>query len=132
MSTYYLHCAGPTIWDLADVLCYSYGYDLVSIRNASEDQHIQSHTTTPSWIGLVRGSLSCTADTDIFWWVDGYGHSEVESYCTDGDISLHTNWAFGEPDGYYLWEDCIQLTPNTGMWSTEDCYEMLGYVCARR
>ena len=116
-SSTYLFCAGSTDWNSANTACRSYGYELITIDDASEntfavDEGISRGWTANAWVAWI--GLNDQASEGSYVWSSGGG-------------SGYTNWNSGEPNNSGN-EDCTELyTAYT--WNDLPCSYSLQYIC---
>ncbi|XP_070567142.1 alpha-N-acetylgalactosamine-specific lectin-like [Ptychodera flava] len=92
-----------------------FGGHLASIKSNEENAFIFSMVTERIWIGF----------DDLA--------KEGEFYWTDGSVNGYKNWAPGEPNHTYDYEDCTHMHSdgdgNPGMWNDHDCNLEYQYIC---
>jgi hypothetical protein len=138
-STYYLYCDSYVSWSTARDNCEDNGYELTSIRDSTENTHVQDNLFTTSWIGYrdTDSSKSCIGSTENvrFTWTDGYfGYYDIEyDWCTTSTTSSgYNNWKSGEPNNSNADEGCAEIYTTTGKWNDRDCDATRYYVCSMR
>ena len=50
---------------------------------------------------------------------------------SDGQPVRYTNWSVGQPDSYNGLEACVEMDPDTGVWSDRDCNEYKNVICKK-
>jgi large repetitive protein len=115
-SSTYMFCNLARNWNTADAYCDTYGYDLLTIDNATEnawaDSTADTYSTGKWWVGLNDISSEGT-------WV-----------WDDGTAVSYTNWHSGEPNNSGGNEDCVQLNRFTDQsWNDEPCGSAFRFVC---
>jgi glucose/arabinose dehydrogenase len=111
----YLYCFSFLPWQTARATCQSYGYDLVSVADAQENQWVVN-----SAYAIGYGS----------WWM-GLDDIAVEGafVWSNGSPVTYTNWHAGEPNNLNN-EDCMQLGWFGGYtWNDLNCSQPLPFVC---
>ncbi|XP_053087130.1 putative C-type lectin domain family 20 member A [Pangasianodon hypophthalmus] len=96
-------------WPDAQAYCRTHHTDLASSLNSSDDDMLVQirNRQGDSWIGLYR-------DTDTWKWSDGTNTSNLP-------------WASGQPDNYYLSENCAVLY--NGLFYDERCTNLRYFFC---
>ena len=112
----YMFCTTSQSWSNARSTCNSYGYDLLTIDDATEnawaDSTADSYSTSKWWVGL----------NDI--------SSEGSFVWEDGTAVSYTNWGGGEPNNSGGNEDCTQLNRYSNQtWNDEPCNSAFYFVC---
>ncbi len=112
----YAFCADPpSPWLAAQLLCNTYGYDLVSINDDLENTFVTDAADfydggTDWWIGYTDQVSEGT-----FLWEDGSG-------------STYTNWEPGQPNDF-LGQDCAELDTD-GTWNDTSClFTFQAFIC---
>ena len=81
--------------------------DLASVHSSGENQFIrQLGGADRLWLGGRRSS-DCQACTDFTW--------------SDGSAWDYENWDRGEPNNYFLDEDCTELYTQGAAWNDDHC-----------
>ena len=113
----YMFCTTAASWPSGSANCNTYGYELLTINDASEnswaDSTADTYSTQKWWIGL-----NDRASEGSFRWASG----ESVSY---------TNWHPGEPNNSGGNEDCTQFNRfhPSQTWNDEPCNAAFRYVC---
>ncbi len=113
----YLFCPTPTPWTAARDFCNGYGYHLVSVATAAEndwvDDTADTYSTQKWWFGLTDA-----AQEGVWVWDDG------------SDL-VYSNWHAGEPNDAGGGEDCVQFNrfhPDR-TWNDEPCSSSFRFIC---
>ncbi|MDP6931873.1 MAG: lectin-like protein [Myxococcota bacterium] len=111
----YLFCEDALAWEDALEYCYTYGYHLVTLDDATEAAFVDGmgdmYSENKWWIGLNDRDTEGT-----FVWEDGTAVS-------------YTNWHSGEPNDWGG-EDCGQLNRwGDGTWNDEPCSYTFYFIC---
>ncbi|XP_058870345.1 macrophage mannose receptor 1-like isoform X1 [Acipenser ruthenus] len=95
-------------WTEAQQYCREHHTDLVSIKNASENEEIVKKAQgKPFWIGLFN---------------------EPWKWSHQGDNYTFHNWNYWEPNNWGGDENCV-LMSNTGGWFDYSCHFQLPFFC---
>ncbi|XP_058869405.1 C-type mannose receptor 2-like isoform X2 [Acipenser ruthenus] len=95
-------------WTEAQQYCREHHTDLVSIKNASENEEIVKKAQgKPFWIGLFN---------------------EPWKWSHQGDSYTFHNWSKGEPNNWGGSENCVMMS-NTGGWNDYGCNNQLPFFC---
>lgn len=110
----YLFVVSPRNWDDAQAYCRSYGYDLVTINDANEE----------NWLHSQEVSRSGTT-----WWI-GYNDRGFEGSWRwiSGLQSNHSNWTPGEPNNAGG-QHCATDNYSYGRWDDDNCWKAYPFVC---
>ena len=104
-------------WPSGSANCNTYGYELLTINDASEnswaDSTADTYSTQKWWIGL-----NDRASEGSFRWASG-------------ESVTYTNWHPGEPNNSGGNEDCTQFNRfhPSQTWNDEPCNAAFRYVC---
>ena len=105
-------------WENARAKCLSYGGDLVSIANASEQTFLatqaRQYTREHFWIGL-----NDLANETVFEWSNKMNVT-------------FKNWAYKEPNDFKSNEDCVEFYYSYPRWNDNDCKKEFSYICRRQ
>ena len=94
-------------WGEARAQCRAEQGDLASVHSSGENQFIrQLGGADRLWLGGRRSS-DCQACTDFTW--------------SDGSAWDYENWDRGEPNNYFLDEDCTELYTQGAAWNDDHC-----------
>lgn len=118
----YLFCPATVAWPEARAHCESFGYDLVRIDDAAEQEFVwsvQGARGGDAWIGLHD------RDGEGAWvWSDGT------------ELGGFAHWADEQPDAGEgeVDEDCVEIiAAEAGGWNDRDCaIDYLDYICEAR
>ncbi|KAK6467278.1 macrophage mannose receptor 1-like [Huso huso] len=95
-------------WTEAQQYCREYHTDLVSIKNAFENEEIVKKAQGMSfWIGLFN---------------------EPWKWSHQGDNYTFHNWNYGQPNNLGGDQNCV-LMSNTGGWTDYDCNDQYSFFC---
>ncbi|MGH0186864.1 UNVERIFIED_CONTAM: hypothetical protein FKN15_022773 [Acipenser sinensis] len=95
-------------WTEAQQYCREHHTDLVSIKNASENEEIVKKAQgKPFWIGLFN---------------------EPWKWSHQGDNYTFLNWNYGEPNNRGGDQNCV-LMSKTGEWFDYDCNDQKSFFC---
>ncbi|MGH0170934.1 UNVERIFIED_CONTAM: hypothetical protein FKN15_059312 [Acipenser sinensis] len=95
-------------WTAAQQYCREHHTDLVSIKNASENEEIVKKAQgKPFWIGLFN---------------------EPWKWSHQGDNYTFHNWSKGEPNNWGGGEKCVMMS-KTGGWNDAPCNNQLSFFC---
>ncbi|XP_028395191.1 uncharacterized protein LOC114519267 isoform X2 [Dendronephthya gigantea] len=100
-------------WLNAQDACRTDGANLVSIQSKEENEFVRKLSKNAMWLGLeAKGVFR--------------GH-----VWSDGQPVRYTNWSVGQPDSYNGLEACVEMNPDTGVWSDRDCNEHKNVICKK-
>ncbi|XP_058874589.1 macrophage mannose receptor 1-like [Acipenser ruthenus] len=95
-------------WTEAQQYCREHHTDLVSIKNASENEEIVKKAQgKPFWIGLFN---------------------EPWKWSHQGDNYTFHNWNYGEPNNWGGGEKCVAMSKTAG-WNDYGCNNQLPFFC---
>ncbi|MCS6800221.1 MAG: C-type lectin domain-containing protein, partial [Myxococcota bacterium] len=129
----YLFCAVPATWSDARTRCLGFGYDLVTIDDAMENDWIVTRATPLTFSGAAGGG-----------WFIGLNDREMEGrfVWASGAAVHYLNWGPGEPNQRdaagptSIDVDCVVITtdaylaPTPGFWWDRGCtLHPYPYVC---
>ncbi|TNN27785.1 Mannose-binding protein C [Liparis tanakae] len=97
-------------WYEARTYCRSNYTDLVSVRNQSENNQIESLKKKRTWLGLHR-------KTWVYW--------------SDQTPNTFTNWNENHPQNTDDKESCVLVDTTTGMWSNDACDIKNYFICQK-
>ncbi|RXN22317.1 secretory phospholipase A2 receptor-like protein [Labeo rohita] len=112
----YYFVSKPFPWESVSFACKMMGADLLSVHSSEE-------------LGFIRERINKDSG---YWWIGlsaNSGHNGLS--WTDGSALDYENWEngrFSQKPG----QNCIQMSSQSGQWSTGSCKEQHGYVCKRR
>lgn len=111
----YLRLITTANWDDARTDCQTWGGDLVSINDTTENAWLFGQFGAGGWIGF----------TDSGW-------QEGTWRWISGQAAPFSSWSSGEPnDGdFFSTEDCAHITTGGG-WNDADCDEARSAICER-
>ena len=122
-SAYFVVCADPQQWAVANTTCIDHGYDsLASVLSASENDfliHLSTVGSASLWIGLNDR----VTEGSWIW--------------QDGALLSYQNWAPSEPNGGSN-ESCLEFIgtnavfSNPTMWNDAPCTLTRWWACSRR
>jgi hypothetical protein len=117
LSHPYMFCTTAASWTAGSSTCNAYGYELLTVNDASEnawaDSTADTYSTAKWWIGL-----NDRASEGTFVWASG-------------ESVTYTNWHSGEPNNGGGNEDCTQFNRfhPSQTWNDEPCSSSFRYVC---
>lgn len=113
----YAFCPNPALFADARTSCMTLGGDLLKVDDQAEQDFLVA-TPFPASAGLggYFVGLSDQATEGMFVW-------------TDGTAPAVTPWNPGEPNDSGGAEDCVEMTPGTGVWNDIGCDAPRAYVC---
>ncbi|MFT4626062.1 MAG: hypothetical protein ACI8PZ_004733 [Myxococcota bacterium] len=113
----YLYCPFSVTWEVARGECLALGYDLWTLDDAEEADHVRAATSP-----LDGGA----------WWT-GLNDLDAEGMWVwaDGSDSLYRDWAPGEPNDSGG-EDCMHAFWSGMQWNDIQCNATEPYVCEVR
>ena len=113
----YLYCTEYRSWEEAQSACRELGYDLVTLDDPDEEEHLYDQAMV-LWAGV--------------WWI-GLNDREAEGVWawSDGSPVAYMNWAPGEPNDYAN-EDCGQAFWSGVEWNDAWCDYAEPYICELR
>ncbi|XP_064415760.1 galactose-specific lectin nattectin-like [Latimeria chalumnae] len=96
------------------------GGRLVSIHSAFQNRKI---------IQLIQNEAGSCPRT----WIGGYRQLFKKSfYWLDGSRWNYSNWAPGEPNNFFFFENCLEMNyPHTGAWNDIRCWYRKPFVCEK-
>jgi hypothetical protein len=110
----YQFCGTATTWTSARTTCLTYGYDLVEIDDAAEND----------WVATTAYSYANT-----YWWIGLNDSSTEGTYVwSTGAAASYTNWASTEPAGKAN-KDCVRMRSKQKDWHEHTCGSSQRYVC---
>ncbi|XP_041817070.1 macrophage mannose receptor 1 [Chelmon rostratus] len=99
-------------WAHASVECLKMGGSLLSIEDPQEGMFIQQN-------------LELLQDGAKSFWIGLYKSHEGEWMWIDNSAVDYTNWKTGMPKS----ESCVDISSETGQWSTNSCGRYRSYIC---
>lgn len=99
-------------WAHASVECLKMGGALVSIEDPQEGFFIQQN-------------LELLQDVTKSFWNGLYKNHDGEWMWIDSSVVDYTNWKSGMPGT----DSCVQMSSETGQWSTVSCSRYRSYIC---
>ncbi len=111
----YMFCDDALTWTAGRAVCQSYGYDLTTVNDSSEN----------TWLVDIAYFFYVGK-----WWT-GYTDAATEGtwLWANGESATYTNWHSGEPNNVGN-EDCMQLGRfGSYTWNDEPCTSPFRYIC---
>lgn len=111
-SCYFFSTASNS-WSDSQVSCQQSSANLLNIGSVQENDFINAHINSDSWIGLkeVAGNKTNWAD--------------------DSTEPVYVNWEAGQPVYEDDRDDCTYFSVSSGAWLTKSCGEVLNFVCEK-
>ncbi|CAB3985203.1 macrophage mannose receptor 1-like, partial [Paramuricea clavata] len=111
---YYDNSTNGQNWLDAQYTCrYNKKAKLVSVQSKEENEFVKTISKNAIWLGLeAKGVFR--------------GH-----VWSDGQPVGYTNWDVGQPDSYNGLDACVEINPDTGLWSDRPCNEIKDVVCKK-
>ena len=107
----YFFSSSSKSWSDSQASCQQ--SNLLNIGSKQENDFINAHITSESWIGLRE-----VADNKMNW-------------TDDSTEPVYINWQAGEPvyeDGR---DDCTSFSLSSGTWHTNRCDVVLNFICEK-
>ena len=106
-------------WEDARAVCLSYGGDLVSISNQSEQTFLSQKTKQYK--------------SQLFWIGFNDRRNESNFEWSDGSDVTFKNWGWREPNDRFKSEDCTEMYYSfRSRWNDDSCAKEYGYICKRQ
>jgi len=116
----YQFCDGRLSWDEAAALCRGWGYHLVKIEDAAENDWVTS-TAAGHGLGGLAGPAPGLCHIGLRRGATGFAWE-------DGTLATFTTWDAGEPSAVGG-EDCVRIRSAVGRWGDYFCAEAYDFVC---
>ncbi|XP_078344750.1 uncharacterized protein LOC144630294 [Oculina patagonica] len=100
-------------WSGSQASCQQSSANLLNIGSVQENDFINAHINSDSWIGLKE-----VAGNKMNW-------------TDDSTEPVYVNWEAGQPVYEDDRDDCTYFSVSSGAWLTKSCGEVLNFVCEK-